>query len=98
MMRHRATALMMRDRATALSQNLIKLIKFFIIITVISPRPVGGESTEVPDVGISQEEIAKFFTETRIVSEGQFQERCPETVIQRRREAIPTLGVESSVT
>ena len=89
---------MMRHLATALSQNLIKLIKFFIILNVISPRPVGGHSTEGPYVGISQEEIAKFFTETRIVSEGQKQERCSETVIQRRQEAIPTLGVESSVT
>ena len=88
---------MMRHRATALSWNLIKLINFFIIINVISPRPVEGHGTEDFYVGISEEEIAKFYTETRIVSEGEEQERCSETVIKRRREATPTLGVESSV-
>ena len=87
----------MRHRATALSRNLIKLIKLFIILTIISPRPVGGHGTEDFYVGISEEEIAKFYTETRIVSEGQEQERCSGTVLQRRREATPSLGVESSV-
>ena len=87
----------MRHRATALSRNLIKLIKLFIILTIISPRPVGGHGTEDFYVGISEEEIAKFYTETRIVSEGEEQERCSETVLQRRREATPSLGVESSV-
>ena len=87
----------MRHRATALSRNIIKLIKLFIIITIISPRPVGGHGTEDFYVGISEEEIAKFYTDTKIVSEGHTLQRCSEAVMQRRREATPSLGVEPSV-
>ena len=86
---------MMKDRTTG--RNLIKLMKLFIILAVISPRPVGGHGTESSYAGVSQEEIAKFFTETKIVSEGRDQQRCSEAVFQRRREATPSLGVESSV-
>ena len=88
---------MMKHRATALSRNLIKLIKLFIIINVISPTPVGGHGTEGSSVGITEEEIAKFYTDTKIVSEGQEREKCSEKVMQRRREATLSLGVESSV-
>ena len=88
---------MMKHRASALSWNLIKLIKLFIIINIISPRPVGGHGTEVSGVGISEEEIAKFYTDTKIVSEGQEQERCSESVMQRRANATVSLGVEPSV-
>ena len=85
----------MKDRATG--RNLMKLMKIFIILAVISPRPVGGQATQSSYVGVSQEEIAKFFTETKIVGEGRDPERCSEAVLQRRREATPSLGVESSV-
>ena len=85
----------MKDRATG--RNLMKLMKIFIILAVISPRPVGGQDTQSSYVGVSQEEIAKFFTETKIVGEGRDPERCSEAVLQRRREATPSLGVESSV-
>ena len=88
---------MMKHRATALSRNLIKLSKLFIIINLISPTLVGGQSSEVSDVGITEKEIAKFYTDTKIVSEGQVTRRCSESVMQRRREATPSLGVESSV-
>ena len=88
---------MMKDRAGALSRNLIKLINLFIIINIISPTPVGGQDSEGSDVGITEEEIAKFYTDTKIVSKGQFQERCSESVMQRRREATLSLGVEPSV-
>ena len=88
---------MMKHRARALCWDLIKLIKLIIIITVISPTPVGGQGSEVSDVGISEQEIAKFYTDTKIVSEGHEQEKCSEKVFQRRREATLSLGVESSV-
>ena len=87
---------MMRHRAP-LSWNLIELLQLLIIIALICPEPVGGHDSEGSYVGVSEEEIAKFYTETKIVSEGQQQQRCSEAVMQRRREATPSLGVESSV-
>ena len=84
---------MMRYRAP-LSRNLVQL---FIIFTLICPRPIGGQDSGGSYVGVSEEEIAKFYTETKIVSEGQQQQRCSEAVMQRRREATPSLGVEPSV-
>ena len=77
-----------------LSRNLIKL---FIIINVICPTPVGAHEKTDSSVGVSDEEIAKFYTETKIVGEGQEEEKCSESVMQRRATATPTLGVESSV-
>ena len=92
---------MMKHRATALSWNLIKLIKLFIIINIITPTTVVGQGSEGSDVGISKEEIAKFYTDTKIVSkrpgESQDQERCSESVMQRRANATVSLGVEPSV-
>ena len=88
---------MMKDRAGALSWNLIKLINLFIIINIISPTPVGGQDSEGSDVGITEEEIAKFYTDTKIIGEGQDQQKCSESVMQRRREATLSLGVEPSV-
>ena len=87
---------MMRHRAP-LSWNLIELLQLLIIIALICPEPVGGHGSEGSYVGVSEEEIAKFYTETKIVSEGQQQQRCSEAVMQRRREASPSLGVEPTV-
>ena len=87
---------MMRQRAP-LSWNLIKLLQLLIIIALISPRPAGGQDSEGSSVGLSEEEIAKFYTDTKIVSEGHTLQRCSEAVMQRRREATPSLGVEPSV-
>ena len=88
---------MMKHRARVLYWNLIKLTKLFIIINIISPTPVAGQGSEGSGVGISEEEIAKFYTDTKIVSEGQEQEKCSESVMQRRGNATRSLGVEPSV-
>ena len=80
-----------------LSRNLIGLLQILITFTLISPRLVGGETIEGSSVGFSEEEIAKFYTDTKIVSEGHTLQRCSEAVMQRRREATPSLGVEPSV-
>ena len=80
-----------------LSRNLIGLLQILVTFTLISPRLVGCETTEGSSVGLSEEEIAKFYTDTKIVSEGQHHQKCSEAVMQRRREATLSLGVESSV-
>ena len=41
--------------------------------------------------------LSKFYTETKIVGEGEEQQRCSEAVFERRSSASPTSGVESTV-
>ena len=41
--------------------------------------------------------LSKFYTETKIVGEGEEQQRCSEVVFERRSSASPTSGVESTV-
>ena len=75
----------------------MKGLSLLIILTLLSPSSVAGHGQDESSVGLSEEEISKFYTETKIVGEGEAPQRCSEAVLQRRASATPTLGVESSV-
>ena len=68
-----------------------------IILALTIPAPVFSHDKNGPPISLSDQEISQFFTETKVVSEGQAEERCAESVLKRRSGVTPTLGVESTV-
>lgn len=74
--------------------------KFFFILLILIYLETDCEAIKQKEE-ISAEEIAKYYTETKIVGDSDQQERCSEDVLRRRKKAKEegtiSLGVTPTV-